>query len=188
MPDMQNSSINFLDKEDVRRDGNARTPGFFCLKSPVSINVKVLADLKQFSNSSGEDVRLSLHQKSKSPFHNMLILQRRENGYRRPHRHSEKGESWHLIEGEMGAFVFDQNGKITDSCLMRPDGVFFYHLEANQYHTVIPLSDVTIFHESKLGPFLGEGDSIFPAWAPDHSDSRVFEAYQNNLINMLVKD
>ena len=188
MSDTSNSSIDFLDQYDVRRDEGARTPGFFCLKSPVSINREVLDDLKRFSNSRGEDVRLSLHQKPEAAFHDMLIVQRRENGYRRPHRHSIKGETWHLLEGEMGAFVFDLDGNVTDSCLMRPDDFFLYRLEAHHYHTVIPLSDFAIFHESKPGPFLAEGDSIFPPWAPDNSDAGVAEAYQNNLINALVRD
>ena len=69
MPDTSNSSIDFLNQKDVRRDDNARTPGFFCLKSPVSINGEVLAELKRFSNSRGEDVRLSLHQKPEATFH-----------------------------------------------------------------------------------------------------------------------
>ena len=182
---MTSSRINSLNLEDVRRDNAARTPGFFCLNSPVSINHNLLIDLKQFSDAGGEDVRLSLHKEPKAAIHDMIILQRRSNGYRRPHCHSLKGETWHLLEGKMGVFVFDNDGGLTDSCLMEPGGYFLYRLEPHQYHTAIPLSDFVIYHESKLGPFLGDADSLYPTWAPDNSDPVSAAAYQDKLINLL---
>ena len=41
----------------------------------------------------------------------------------------------------------------------------------------MPLSDPVIYHENKPGPFTGQGDSLFPAWAPDGTDVAEVERY-----------
>ena len=30
----------------------------------------------------------------------------------------------------------------------------------------IPITNIVIFHESKPGPFIRSGDSVYPEWAP----------------------
>ena len=65
-------------------------------------------------------------------------------------------------------FVFDYNGNIIDSALLLPGDI--YRIEAEQYHSIMPVTDVVIYHENKPGPFLGDDDSIVPEWAPNDVD------------------
>jgi hypothetical protein len=45
------------------------------------------------------------------------------------------------------------------------------------YHAVMPVTQQVIYHESKPGPFTGVGDSLFPAWAPEHTNMAGVTAY-----------
>ena len=54
-----------------------------------------------------------------------------------------------------------------------------YSIAVGMYHAVMPLSDPVIYHESKPGPFLGDGDSMYPDWAPAEDDSDAVAAYKS---------
>ena len=49
------------------------------------------------------------------------------------------------------------------------DKTFIYRMGKSYFHTVIPLSETIVFHETTKGPFLKE-ETIFPDWAPDEKD------------------
>ena len=55
------------------------------------------------------------------------------------------------------------------------------------YHAVMPLSDLVIYHESKPGPFTGEGDSIYPSWAPDESNENKVVKLQKKMMQEIEK-
>lgn len=182
---MQLSSIALDDPEAVWVDEGARSLAYFCRKKPVRVNVALIAELKEIVASLGDkNVRLCLHDSPDAKFHDMIILERKAKYYR-PHKHLTKGESYHIIEGSMAAFVFDDNGRVTDACLLEPHGNFVYRVGVNTYHAVMPLSNMVIYHESKPGPFLGEGDSVYPAWAPDGRDADDVVKYKNELLQVL---
>ncbi|MGH7058300.1 MAG: WbuC family cupin fold metalloprotein, partial [Acetobacteraceae bacterium] len=126
-------------------------------------------------------VRLCLHASPDAPFHSMLIHERKGTFYP-PHRHAEKGENWHIVEGRMAVFIFDRGGRVTDARrLGRMDGLI-YQLDPGIYHTVIALSDTVIYHETKPGPFLGAADSLVPVWSPDPSDLEAVRFYVAGLL------
>jgi len=56
-----------------------------------------------------------------------------------------------------------------------------YRVGARMYHAVLPLTPWVIYHESKPGPFLGEADCVYPAWAPDGQDAGAVAAYTSML-------
>lgn len=89
-----------------------------------------------------------------------------------PHRHRGKSESFHVIEGALTIVIFDDDGAIRDVIPMAPPGsdrTFYYRLPEKMYHTVIPETDVVVFHETTNGPFKRE-DMEFAAWAPGEND------------------
>jgi glucose-6-phosphate isomerase len=145
----------------------------------------LIDELKQAAeNYKGKNLRICLHPGPDAVFHSMIILERKGNYYP-PHKHLEKGESWHIIEGTMGAFVFDEGGDIIDACRLDADGAFIYRVDVNAYHAVLPLTDYVIYHESKPGPFLGPQESIFPSWAPDPGDGPAVNGFVARLLNAL---
>jgi cupin fold WbuC family metalloprotein len=89
-----------------------------------------------------------------------------------PHRHQNKTESFHIIEGELDLVIFDEAGVPMRIIRMGPVAsgkVFCYRLNASLYHALLPRTPFVIFHETTTGPFT-KGDAQFAPWAPENSD------------------
>ena len=176
------NAIRIHDGSHCRLDASGRTPAFFCLKKPLAVDVVTIAELVAYAREKQTDVRLCLHEGPHERFHDMIIAQHK-GGYHRPHKHADKGETWSLMQGAMAAFVFAADGTVTDARRLDADGQFLYRVGDAQFHTLIPLSDIVVYHESKPGPFTGPGDSEFATWAPDGKDPEAVEAYLNKLLS-----
>lgn len=178
------SLVRLEDPDRIRADRTGRTPAYFCRGKPITLDRTVIEQLIAEARTSGGDLRLCLHEGPQETFHDMIIVQH-AGGYYRPHRHHDKGETWHMLHGRMAVFVFDDDGKVVDEVILSPDANFLYRVGVAQYHSLIPLSDVVAYHESKPGPFQGPGDSIFAPWSPDGSDSAAKAAYMSHLMAKL---
>lgn len=173
--------IDLSDPACARIDRQGRSLAILCMKKPVLVDQKLIDELKSMSKElNGADLRLCLHSDISDTFHEMIILQH-YGRYYPPHKHRDKGESYHIIEGELGALVFDDEGVVTASTVLGRSGQIIYRVGENTFHTVLPLSDFVIYHESKSGPFVRETDSIFPDWAPDGKDIPASTAFREKL-------
>ena len=171
------STVALDDPSSVWQDPHAKSFAYFCKRRPVRIDQALLAELKRLAGErGGQNVRLCLHEGPGAAFHDMIILEH-PGKYYRPHQHLAKGESYHIIEGAMGVFVFEPDGRVADACRLTPTGTVVYRVDATMHHAVMPLSDPVIYHESKPGPFTGESDSVYPDWAPDGRDQDAAAAY-----------
>jgi cupin fold WbuC family metalloprotein len=174
---MSISTISLLepDTDKIWEDTGAKSVSFFCRRRPVRVDAAVIGELKRISaERGGSNVRVCLHHGPDSAHHDMVILEN-VGKYYRPHRHVAKGETFHIIEGRMGLFAFDADGNVTDACALAAGDI--YRVEEGGYHAVMPLSAPVIYHENKPGPFTGQGDSLFPAWAPDGTNAAEVERY-----------
>jgi len=177
MKNTEKSTISLINIDDskLRVDSTAKTIAFFCKERPVRIDKDVISDLHKVSGqNNGANVRICLHDSPSAKHHDMVILEKRGKYYR-PHKHNDKGEAFHIMSGKMGIFSFDDNGNVTDAVTLLEGDI--YRVEVGQYHSVLPITDTVIYHENKPGPFLGEGDSIFPDWAPDGADNKKVDQY-----------
>ena len=171
------SSISLLapDPAKLREDLGAKSVSFFCLQRPVYVNAALLAEMKEVSLQRGRrNVRICLHAAPEDDHHDMVVLERSGNYYR-PHKHAAKGECFHVVDGKLGLLAFDEMGAVRDATVLGAGDI--YRIAVGMYHAVMPLSDPVIYHESKPGPFLGEGDSIYPDWAAADSDADAIAAY-----------
>lgn len=181
---MQLSNVVLSNPKTVWQDKNAKSISYFCKRKPVSVGKALINELKEISiNSGNQNVRLCLHKSPNSPFHDMIILEHKGEYYR-PHKHLTKGESFHIIEGSMAIFIFDEKGNIIDTCLLNTANNLIYRLDINMFHAIMPLSDLVIYHESKLGPFLSKGDSIYSSWAPVGDNPKETAKYQDRLLDI----
>lgn len=172
-------SLIDLDPEKLWQDTSAKSVSFFCRRRPVRVDGAVIAELRELSRRhDGKNVRLCLHDGPTADHHDMIILER-QGKYYRPHKHAAKGEAFHVIAGQLGVLAFADDGMVVDACALGPGDI--YRVEVNMYHAVLPLSAEVIYHENKPGPFTGEGDSIFPDWAPDGTDPTAFGQYVDSL-------
>jgi cupin fold WbuC family metalloprotein len=185
---MNFSTVDLTDPECVVFDDSGRTAAYFCKRNPVRIDSALISELKDAAiRLGGNNIRLCLHDSPDSNLHEMINLEHRSK-YNAPHKHSNKGESYHIIEGSMASFVFTEEGDIADANILKPNGNFLYRVGVNTYHAVIPITEVLIYHETRLGPFNKTGESLFPDWAPDGSDPKEAEAYISNLLRLLNVD
>ena len=182
---MRSSLIKLDDPATVNKAEGARSVAFFCKNKPARVDSLLIGQLKQEAERAGDkNVRVCLHEGPEASFHDMVILERRSKYYR-AHRRPNKDVTFHLIEGSMAVFVFDEEGRVEEACLLDPEKIFMYRVDADRYRVSVPVSDVVIYHEASPGPFVGEGDAIYPPWAPDGSNLERAKAYTAKLLETL---
>jgi cupin fold WbuC family metalloprotein len=123
-------------------------------------------------------VRICGHPDVDDRVHEMIIVLAR-GGYIQPHRHRDKSESFHIIEGELDIVVFDEGGAVLETIAMGPygsDRLFFYRMNASLFHTVIVRTPHVIFHETTTGPFRAD-ETEFASWAPKPDDTAAVAAF-----------
>ena len=167
--------VSLIDKTNVVEDKKAKSLSFFCTINPVLVDEKIISELKEVSKfHNNANVRICLHSSPDAEQHDMIILEKKDSYYR-PHKHNQVGETFHMIEGEMGVFSFDDNGNVYDSVFLKRS--YVYRIAKGSYHAILPISDYVIYHENRKGPFLGNNDSIFPAWSPSKENMNEIKSF-----------
>ncbi len=139
------------------------------------------------SRNRRKRVRLCAHRSIEDPVHEMLIVHSKGT-YVRPHKHPDKSESFHIIEGKLKIVIFNESGDILEVINMGDhpsEDAFFYRLSESYFHTVIPISDLVVFHETTDGPFRGD-HTVFAPWAPAENEHEAQVIYMKELTSQLV--
>ncbi|MCE9563651.1 MAG: WbuC family cupin fold metalloprotein [Planctomycetes bacterium] len=157
--------------------------------SVVQVTAADVAEVvRRGTRSSRKRARLCTHPNASDSLHEMLICLARGT-YVRPHRHTGKSESFHIIEGEFDVVLFHDDGSIREVICMGPyhsGKTFFYRLMEPCFHTVLVKTPHVLFHETTNGPF-NAADSEFAPWSPVEGDSTV-PAYLDGLRAMTTRD
>ncbi len=127
--------------------------------------------------------RICIHKSSSDKLHEMLLTLQK-GSYVRPHKHINKAESFHIIQGTGFIIIFDDESRIHDVTQLgdyNSGKIFYYRLDAPFYHMVIVTSDELVFHETTTGPFNKE-DTIFPSWSPNEDDIREIKKFLEKMI------
>lgn len=122
-------------------------------------------------NSPLRRSRLCLHREGGDAVQEMIIVLMKDVLFR-PHRHLNKTESFHIIEGELEVIIFDTDGTPQRVIRMGPANsghVFCYRLCVSAFHAILPVSDMIVMHETTRGPFVA-GEASFAPWAPESGD------------------
>ena len=180
---MKNKMLDIFDPREVRLDKSGLTEAYFCLSEPVLISSKTIDDLKRIAIQGKKDLRICLHESSVDMFHNMIIVQHLSDFYP-PHKHPIKPECYHIIEGELGVIHFDDAGNIIKTCLLDAKNNFIYRVRSNEYHVILPLSELVVYHESKPGPFLRKEDLVEPGWMPNKDDEQAVKRYNKSIFEV----
>ena len=142
------------------------------LETIVTVDAKMIDELKrEAAKNPRRRIRLCAHRGVDDRVHEMIIVHTKDT-YVRPHRHTGKSESFHVIDGLVDVVVFGDGGEIADVIPMgsfSSGRTFFYRIADPLYHTLLIRSDVLVFHEATTGPFRRE-ETGFAPWAPDESD------------------
>lgn len=163
--------MELTNSDRFRVDDTGNSIGIFTRELPQGVDHRLLQELAdKVINGEHSSVRLCLHDGPSADFHTMIIVDSLGTFYR-PHKHRYKGECFHIIQGSLGLVLFDEDGQIQEACTLSAEQMPIYRLPVDVYHTVLPLTNLVIYHESKLGPYLESGDSIYPTWSPEGSDT-----------------
>lgn len=155
--------------------------------SPLTlIGQKDVNFLKQKAiENNRKRVRICAHNDINDTLHEMIIALA-DDIYVVPHKHLNKTESFHLIEGHLLIFIFNNEGDISHLIKMgAPESgdTFYARISADFYHTVIPLSRVAIFHETTHGPF-NPAKTVNAPWAPNGNNPHECIQFIEKLKNM----
>jgi len=149
------------------------------------INKSDIDQLKILSRSNPRKrIRICTHPDIGDNIHEMIIIHA-SGVYITPHKHIGKSESFHIIEGLLLVVIFDEKGEIIEQIRMGDSEsglTFYYRLPANHFHTVVPQSELAVFHEVTNGPFVPE-DTVFAPWAPsEEDDPKQKQVFQNKFL------
>jgi cupin fold WbuC family metalloprotein len=145
---------------------------FFNDEPVVEVGQDWFEKLKRHAFEAGQRrARLCLHRSPDDSLHEMIIAFHRDTLVR-PHRHTTKTESFHVIEGELDVLLFDNDGRPTRAIELGEAGTGkaqVYRLSSPVWHSVILRTEYAIIHEVTSGPFRVE-ESDFAPWAPAQPD------------------
>lgn len=138
----------------------------------VQVSHEYMETLKECARQNQRKrIRLCAHSGIDDLLHEMLIVHEKGT-YVRPHKHLNKTESVHIIDGLVDVVVFDDDGNINDVMQMgdyKSGRVFYYRMQYPYFHTLLIHSDILLFHEATNGPF-DRKDTVFAPWTPDETD------------------
>ncbi|MFM9970248.1 MAG: WbuC family cupin fold metalloprotein [Burkholderiales bacterium] len=141
----------------------------------VQIGDDQIVFLKQQAGASPRKrARICAHKSNDDALHEMVIAIA-ASSYIHPHKHLQKSESFHIVEGNVDVAVFDDVGNVIDVVELGTAGSgrrFFYRLSPGAFHTLLVRSDFIVMHEVTNGPFTSGGTALAP-FAP--SEDRTME-------------
>lgn len=153
---MSNSDLGRYTRVD-----HPRGIAFFATEPSNHVTPQLVALLESEAIENQCNVRLCLHTSPDDAYHDMIIVER-QGEFLAPHRHPQKAETIQVIRGELSVSLYDDDGTKTDEFLLFP--LMVCRIGANVFHAVRTLSPISVYHESKLGPFLGDADRQFAVW------------------------
>jgi cupin fold WbuC family metalloprotein len=162
-----------------------------------SIGLPDINHLKKMAEKSPRKrYRLCLHSSHKHLTQEMIICLQGFN-YFQPHRHPiQRSESYHMIEGEMDVYLFNEIGECLDTIRLSAScksdkgggGNFMYRLSASLYHLMIPRSEWTIYHEVLTGPWDRETVVEYAPFAPSEKDVDEIGRYIGRITGLTIEE
>jgi cupin fold WbuC family metalloprotein len=156
---------------------------FVADESIVRLGAEQISFLKQQAlTSNRKRARICTHRSNDDALHEMLIAISAES-YIRPHKHTSKVESFHIIEGQVDVVVFNDTGAIVDVVELGDVSTgksFYYRLSDSLFHTLLIHSDFLVVHEVTNGPFVAN-ETILAPFAPLESHDDEALAYVADL-------
>lgn len=161
---------------------------FLAIDSIVKIERSEIENLKNRSKSNKRKrIRFCAHKSIENNLHEMFIVHTNDT-YVRPHKHLNKDESLHIIEGLVDIIIFKDDGDIINVIQMGDylSGKKFYlRMSDSYYHSMIIRSEFLVFHEVTTGPFR-KSDTVFPAWSPDEEDYNATRKFRTELADSAI--
>lgn len=134
-------------------------------------------------------IRLCFHKDVNDILHEMLIIHTKD-AYVRPHKHLNKSEAFHVVEGKADVVVLDSQGNVEEVIPVGESSsgrTFYYRMDMPRYHTMIIHSNFLVFYETTKGPFL-KSDTVFAPWAPQEDNMQACREYTQKLTELILSN
>ncbi len=158
---------------------------FLATEDVVRLDSRAIAFIKEKAAKSPRGrARICAHKDPSDSLHEMVIAIQADS-YIRPHRHHNKVESFHLIEGRADIIILNDQGEIEDVVKLGKEHCFYYRLNTPHYHTLIIHSPILVIHEITNGPFdLAASD--YAHYSPGDEDSVKARSYIEELKQKMI--
>lgn len=159
-------------------------------ESPLTyVSAEEIRTLKERAAATAKQrMRICAHPDSSDRLHEMLIVLTGKT-YIRPHKHTNKSESMHIIEGLADAVFFDDAGKVSEIISLgdyASGKPFYYRIAEPRYHTLLIRSEFLVFHETTNGPF-NRADTTFAPWGPEESELASGQQFMKDLAQSISR-
>lgn len=107
---------------------------------------------------------------------NRLLNAIEPGSYVQPHRHLDptKDETFVVVRGSFGLILFDAEGNVTQTAVMRAGGdVLGANIPHGTFHSLVSLESGSVFFEAKAGPYVAVSDAERAPWAPKEGEAGV---------------
>jgi len=148
------------------------------------IDTKLLNETTERAKQSPRlRMNYNFHETPDDPI-NRLLNALEPDTYLRPHRHCnpDKNEIFLLLRGKVAVFIFDDEGRITDTILLDPlKGCYGGEIQSGIWHGLLVLESGTVIYEIKEGPFAPLKLENMAPWSPTADDTKGIDAYLKKL-------
>ena len=156
-----NIMTNLFDKKIFEINDSGKSIAIFVKQNYLVVDKKLVRNLKNFSILRNKcDARICLHREKEDPLQNMIVLNWKKNCKKIAHKHLQKDETYHMIAGSMLVNIYSNRKKIKKKIKLLSKNKSILRVKNNTFHSIIPITDLVIFHESRKGPFSPK-DNIF---------------------------
>ena len=148
-----------------------REPGVLVCEGDIGYADQALVEgLKQYAAARPAGrARVMFHRDAADGLHEMLIAARAMTIWP-PHLNEGGAKSWTVLDGAIAYVQYTPPGDIADIRHLAPAGSHapsFFRLSAQLWHTIVPLSDMSVYLETKRGP---HRQTRFADWGPQSPD------------------
>lgn len=148
-------------------DLTEREPGvLMCKSSAGQVDRQVIAALKSYAGSTPKGrARILFHSGDTALLHEMLIAAPRHTIWP-PMLNDRPPQSWTVLEGDIALVRYVPPGEIVDVVHLAAnddEAPSFLHFSAEEWYTMVPLSPMAVYIETKLGPHT---QTQFAEWGP----------------------
>lgn len=150
----------------------------------LTVDEEIIAVLKERAKEARRRrFRFCLHHSPDEPVQEMIIAAC-SDGYSQPHRHSGRSMTYHVIEGRLTVFLFDETGKPTEAIELGPPGggkPFCFRLSSGGWYMPVVQSPMAVYVEVLSGPNPGGRATEYAAWSPGEDDPSAVAVFLEKL-------
>jgi hypothetical protein len=136
--------------KNFKKDSSGNTTAFFFKDKIPIINKKLLSNFVSYSKIKKDNIRICLHSAKKDKLHSMLVLLHKRNNSDNPHKHLKKTEVYQILLGKIKIILFLKKSK---KYIILDKNKPIIKIPNNIFHLVQSISNISIFHETRVGPF-----------------------------------